>query len=75
VATQKNSRPLSLVSFGATSAIVTGVGLIVGFGSAEVPKSVIISSLLIVGLADNLTARLFSSVARVKVKRLDTPRG
>jgi hypothetical protein len=47
-----------LISFGATSAIVTSVGLIVGFGSAEVPKSAIVSGLLIVGLADNLTDTL-----------------
>jgi len=49
---------LPLVSFGATSAIVTSVGLIVGFGSADVPKPAIISGLLIVGLADNLTDTL-----------------
>jgi hypothetical protein len=49
---------LPLVSFGATSAIVTSVGLVVGFGSADVPKSAIISGLLIVGLADNLTDTL-----------------
>ena len=55
---QKNSLRLSLISFGATSAIVTSVGLIVGFGSAEVPKSAIVSGLLIVGLADNLTDTL-----------------
>jgi hypothetical protein len=47
-----------LISFGATSAIVTSVGLIVGFGSAEVPKLAIVSGLLIVGLADNLTDTL-----------------
>jgi len=58
VATKKNSRRLSAISFGATSAIVTSVGLIVGFGSAEVPKTAIISGLLIVGLADNLTDTL-----------------
>lgn len=44
-----------MVRFGATSAIVTSVGLVVGFGSADVPKSAIASGLLIVGLADNLT--------------------
>ena len=32
--------------------------MIVGFGSAEVPKSAVISGLLIVGLADNLTDTL-----------------
>jgi hypothetical protein len=45
VATQKSPLRPSLASFGATSAIVTSVGLIVGFGSAEFPKSVIVSSL------------------------------
>jgi hypothetical protein len=34
--------------------------LIVGFGSAEVPKSAIVSGLLIVGLADNLTSDTLS---------------
>jgi VIT1/CCC1 family predicted Fe2+/Mn2+ transporter len=58
VAAVRSLPRLSLISFGATSAIVTSVGLIVGFGSAEVPKSAIVSGLLIVGLADNLTDTL-----------------
>ena len=37
----------------------------VGFGSADVPKSAIISSLLIVGLADNLTDTLSIHIFRV----------
>jgi len=49
---------LSAVSFGAASAIVTSVGLIIGFGTAEIPKSAIVAGLLIIGLADNLTDSL-----------------
>ncbi|MGB8277717.1 MAG: hypothetical protein WCF20_07285 [Methylovirgula sp.] len=49
---------LPAVSFGAVSAIVTSVGLIIGFGAAEISKPTIIAGLLIVGLADNLTDSL-----------------
>ena len=49
---------LPAVSFGAVSAIVTSVGLIIGFGAAELSKPTIIAGLLIVGLADNLTDSL-----------------
>lgn len=49
---------LPAVSFGAVSAIVTSVGLIIGFGAAEFSKPTIIAGLLIVGLADNLTDSL-----------------
>jgi hypothetical protein len=46
------------MSFGASSAIVTSVGLIVGFGAANIARSTIVGGLLIVGLADNLTDSL-----------------
>jgi VIT1/CCC1 family predicted Fe2+/Mn2+ transporter len=49
---------LPTVSFGAVSAIVTSVGLIAGFGAAEIAKPMIVAGLLIVGLADNLTDSL-----------------
>ena len=49
---------LPSVSFGAVSAIVTSIGVIAGFGAAGIPKSTIVGSLLIVGLADNLTDSL-----------------
>jgi hypothetical protein len=49
---------LPTVSFGAVSAIVTSVGLIVGFGAADIAKPTIIAGLLIVGFADNLTDSL-----------------
>ena len=58
VTPQDKTLRLPLVSFGATTAIVTSVGPVVGFGSADVRKSAIISGLLIVGLADNLTDTL-----------------
>lgn len=46
------------MSFGAVSAIVTSVGLIIGFGAAGISKPTIIAGLLIVGLADNLSDSL-----------------
>ena len=46
------------VSFGAVSAIVTSVGLIIGFGAAGISKPTIIAGLLIIGLAYNLTDSL-----------------
>jgi len=49
---------LPSVSFGAASAIVTSMGMIVGFGAASVAKPTIITGLLIVGLADNVTDSL-----------------
>jgi hypothetical protein len=49
---------LPSVSFGAVSAIVTSIGVIAGFGAAGIPKSTIVGSLLIVGVADNLTDSL-----------------
>ena len=49
---------LPTVSFGAVSAIVTSMGLIIGFGAAGISKPTIVAGLLIVGLADNLTDSL-----------------
>jgi len=49
---------LPLVSFGAASAIVTRMGIIVGFGAASISKPTIIAGLLVVGLADNVTDSL-----------------
>ena len=46
------------LSFGAPAAIVTGMGLIVGLDAATVGKSAILTSLLLVGIADNLTDSL-----------------
>ena len=46
------------MSFGTSSAIVTSVGLIVGFGAANIAKPTIVAGLLIVGLADNVTDSL-----------------
>lgn len=49
---------LNRYSFGSTSAIVTSVGLIVGFGAVTASRSVIVSGLLIIALADNITDSL-----------------
>jgi hypothetical protein len=49
---------LPSVSFGAVSAIVTSLGLIIGFGTAGISKPTVVAGLLVVGLADNLTDSL-----------------
>ena len=55
---QDKTLRLPLVSFGATSASSRASGWWSDSVRADVPKSAIISSLLIVGLADNLTDTL-----------------
>lgn len=45
-------------SFGSTSAIVTSVGLIVGFRAADTPRSAVVSGLLVIALADNISDSL-----------------
>ena len=45
-------------SFGSTAAIVAGMALVAGLDAAALPKSAIVSSLLIVAIADNLTDSL-----------------
>jgi hypothetical protein len=49
---------LRSVSFGSPAAIVTSMGLIIGLNAATVPKAAVIGSLLIIGIADNLTDSL-----------------
>jgi len=45
-------------SFGATAAILTSIGLIIGLDAATATKATILSGLLIVAIADNLTDSL-----------------
>ncbi len=49
---------LRRVSFGAPAAIVTSMALIVGLDAATANKATVVGSLLIAGLADNLTDSL-----------------
>lgn len=49
---------LRRVSFGSTAAVVTSIGLVVGFARTSSARPTLIASLLIVGLADNLTDSL-----------------
>jgi VIT1/CCC1 family predicted Fe2+/Mn2+ transporter len=49
---------LERYSFGSTSAIVTSVGVIVGFGPSAASRPWMVSSLLIIALADNITDSL-----------------
>ena len=49
---------LRRLSFGGPAAIVTSMALIVGLGAATAGKAAIVGSLLVIGLADNLTNSL-----------------
>jgi hypothetical protein len=49
---------LRRLSFGGPAAIVTSMALIVGLDAATVAKAAVVGSLLVVGLADNLTDSL-----------------
>jgi VIT1/CCC1 family predicted Fe2+/Mn2+ transporter len=49
---------LRSVSFGSPAAIVTCMGLIIGLDAATATKAAVIGSLLIIGIADNLTDSL-----------------
>jgi len=49
---------LRRLSFGGPAAIVTSMALIIGLGAATAGKISIIGSLLVIGLADNLTDSL-----------------
>jgi VIT1/CCC1 family predicted Fe2+/Mn2+ transporter len=49
---------LTALSYGSTAAIVTSMGLIVGLGMAGQSRAAIVSSLLLVAIADNLTDSL-----------------
>lgn len=51
-------RRLRRVSFGGTAAVVTSIGLVVGFATATASRGVLVGSLLIVGIADNITDSL-----------------
>jgi VIT1/CCC1 family predicted Fe2+/Mn2+ transporter len=57
--TRSRARPRpNRYSYGSTAAIVTSVGLIVGLGAVSVSKAALLSGLLIIALADNLTDSL-----------------
>ncbi len=58
VHTSRPKSKLRRVSFGATAAIVTSVGLIAGLNAASAARSAVVGSLMIVALADNLTDSL-----------------
>jgi hypothetical protein len=49
---------LTSLSYGGTAAIVTSMGLIVGFGTAQASRATLIGSLLLVAVADNLADSL-----------------
>ncbi len=49
---------LTHLSYGGTAAIVTGMGLIVGFDSATASKATLVGSLLLIAVADNLADSL-----------------
>ena len=49
---------LRRLSFGGPAAIVTSMALIVGLGTTGTAKAAVVGSLLVIGLADNLTDSL-----------------
>jgi hypothetical protein len=49
---------LTTLSYGGTAAIVTGMGLVVAFDAGTTCKATLISSLLVVAIADNLADSL-----------------
>ena len=49
---------LTQMSYGGTAAIVTGMGLIVGFDSARASRATLVGSLLLIAVADNLADSL-----------------
>lgn len=49
---------LTRLSYGGTAAIVTGMGLIVGFDRATASRATLIGSLLLIAVADNLADSL-----------------
>jgi VIT1/CCC1 family predicted Fe2+/Mn2+ transporter len=60
------------VSFGGTAAIVTSVALIFGLDAATATKPTIVSGLLIVALADNLTDALSMHIYEESERRKGT---
>ena len=58
-------------SFGGAAAVVTSLGLIVGFDEASASRATILGGLLIVALADNLTDSLSMHMYQ-ESERLDT---
>ena len=51
-------KTLQNFSFGGTAALVTSMALIVGLEAATVQKAAVVTGLLIIGIADNLTDSL-----------------
>ncbi len=49
---------LTRLSYGSTAAIVTGMGVIVGFNAATASKPTLVGSLLLIAVADNLADSL-----------------
>ena len=49
---------LTTLSYGGTAAIVTGMGLVVAFDAGTTSRATLISSLLVVAIADNLADSL-----------------
>jgi VIT1/CCC1 family predicted Fe2+/Mn2+ transporter len=52
------AKKISRISYGGTAAIVTSMALITGLNAARTGKSTLITALLIVALADNITDSL-----------------
>ena len=62
---------LRSVSFGSPAAIVTSMGLIIGLDAATATKAAVVGSLLIIGIADNLTDSLSVHIYQESEKLAD----
>ena len=62
---------LGMFSYGGAAAIVTSVALVIGLDAATASKATIVSGLLIVALADNLTDSLSIHIDQ-ESERLDS---
>lgn len=58
-------------SYGSTAAVVTSMGIIVGFDAAMMPRTALVTSLLVIALADNLSDSLSIHVYQ-ESERLET---
>ena len=55
---KEDLKKLTNISFGSTSGIITNISLVIGLGSVNVSKLAIIGSLLVIGIADNISDSL-----------------
>lgn len=55
---KEHLKKLTNYAYGGTSAIITNISLVIGFGSTHISKSGIIGGLLVIAIADNISDSL-----------------